>query len=139
MTVDLKQTFEIGKKPLLLMVVSLLSADILYNAGHPDFSVIVLPLFLGLTSYFAHIYSRKNTLPGTVVASVLVANTAIVVEGIILGILLTIAMAAGVFPGLTIEAIVASVIDAIVVGVGIFSIISVIVGTVLWVLVRKIL
>lgn len=139
MTVDLKQTFEIGKKPLLLMGISLLAADILYTAGHPDFSVIILPLFLGLTSYFAHIYSRENTLPGTVVASVLIANSAIVVEAIVLGILLTIAMAAGMYPGLTIELLLASVIDAIVVGVGIFSMISVIVGTVMWVLVRKVL
>jgi hypothetical protein len=136
---DLKQTFEIGKKPLIVMGVSLLASDIVYSAGYAEFSIIIFPLFLGLISYFAHIYSRENTLVATAVASVIITNTAIIAEGIALGLLLVIAMAIGMFPGLTLIGIVESVIESIVVGVTLFSMIALVVGAVMWVIVRKVL
>jgi hypothetical protein len=136
---NIKETFDMGKKPLLVMGVSLFGADILYTAGHPNFSVAVFPLFLALTAYFANKYSRKNSIGSTAVASVLIANTAIIIEGLVLGILLALSITVNMFPGLTIEAVAISVIEAIVVGVALFSMISALVGAVMWVVVRKIL
>ena len=136
---NIKQTFEMGRETLLLMVASLLGSDILYSAGYPKFSVVIFPIFLALTAYFAHSYSKENGLGGTAVASVLIANTAIIIEGIALGILLLVSALLGLFPGLTLDMVLSSTIETIVVGVALFSMISALVGTVMWVVVRKIL
>ncbi len=136
---NVRQTFEIGKIPMLAMIVFLLGADLLYTAGYPKFSVVIFPIFLVLTAYFAHIYARGESIGSTAVASVIIANAAIIVEGIVLGILLVVSMLLGMFPGLTFDKIAASVIEAIVVGVALFSMISALVGVVMWVVVRKIL
>lgn len=139
MPVNLKQTFDLGKEPLLLMGLSLLGADILYTAGYPKFSVVIFPIFLALTAYFAHKYSKENTIGSTALASVLIANTAIIIEGLVLGVLLALSLSINMFPGLTLELVIASALEAIVVGVALFSMISAMVGAVMWVLVRKIL
>lgn len=136
---NIKQTFEMGKEPLLLMGLSLLGADILYTAGYPKFSVVIFPVFLALTAYFAHKYCRENTLGGTAIASVVIANTAIIIEGIVLAILLFISTLLGFFPELTLEAIVVSTFETIVVGIALFSMISALVGAATWVVVRKVL
>ena len=138
MLMDVKRTFEIGKIPLLAMVLFLLAADLLYSAGLPKFSVVIFPIFLVLTAYFAHGYGRDAGIGSTAVASVVIANSAIILEGILFGILLLISMVIGVFPELTLEAIVMSVVEAMVIGIALFSMISALVGAVMWVVVRKI-
>lgn len=136
---NIKQTFNMGKEPLLLMGLSLLGADILYTAGYPTFSVVIFPIFLALTAFFAHKYSKENTLGATAIASVIIANTAIIVEGLALSALLFLATLLGMFPELTLGAIVTSTFETIIVGIGLFSMISALVGAAAWFVVRKVL
>ncbi len=135
---DIKQTFRLGKTPIMLIAAIGLAADIVFSTEFYGYSVLGLPLELAVLFYFGYTYAKAgNGILQCVTASVLVVNVALMLNAIAYAAILFAGAAAGFIPGLAPDVIISNIIENTVFAIALFSIAGCIIGALASLIGRK--
>ncbi len=119
---NLKQTFGLGRTPIIMIAAIGLAADIVFSTEFSGYSALGLPLELAVLFYFGYIYGKAgNGILQCVIASVLIANVALLINAAIFALLLSAGMVAGLIP-VAPEVLVSNIIENTVFAIVLFSI-----------------